>query len=333
MKKFTEIGQFRQAIREIKSRCDYQGKDDNGDAIYAHNKPYPVLKFKGSVKLHGTNSAIALYKDSEGNLEYKFQSRERELSLESDNYGFMREMQGKDYKKLFEGIDFNDSCVIYGEWCGGNIQNGVAIAGLPKMFVVFAVRIDDVYQEFDKYKYLMIPEQGIYNIMQFKTYEIDVDINQPELVQNRIIEMTIEVEDECPVGKHFGVSGIGEGIVFVAHFDGERYVYKSKGMKHSSSHVKTISAVDVEAIQNINEFVEYAVTENRLSQGIDKMVELGIALDAKSTGDYLRWVYNDVIKEESDTIIQNGIDPKKIGSAISTKARQYWLNYLNSREL
>jgi len=333
MKKFTEIGQFRQAIREIKSHCDYQGKDDNGDAIYVHDKPYPILKFRGTIKLHGTNSAIALYRDSDGNQAYRFQSRERELSLDFDNSGFLREMLKKDYSKLFDGIQFNESCVIYGEWCGNNIQRGVAITGLPKMFVIFAVRIDDVYQEMNNFKHLMIPEQNIYNILQFKTYEINIDINQPELVQNDIIDMTLEVENECPVGKYFGVIGVGEGIVFEHNSTLGRYVFKSKGIKHSSSKVKTISAVDVEAIQNINEFVEYAVTENRLAQGIDKMKEMGIALEMKSTGDYLRWVYNDVVKEESDTMNENGIDAKKVGSAISAKAKQYWLNYLNSQEL
>ena len=28
--------------------------------------------------------------------------------------------------------------------------------------------------------------------------------------------MVLEVEAECPIGKHFGVSGIGEGIVFAS---------------------------------------------------------------------------------------------------------------------
>ena len=60
------------------------------------------------------------------------------------------------------------------------------------------------------------------------------------------------------------------------------------------------------------------------------MKELNIPLETKSTGDYLRWVVNDVIKEENDTIIANGINIKKIGSAISAKARMFWLNYLNS---
>ena len=76
--------------------------------------------------------------------------------------------------------------------------------------------------------------------------------------------------------------------------------------------------------------IEYAVTENRMKQGIDKMVEMKLPLEPKTTGDYLRWIYNDVIKEEGDTMEENNINPKKIGSAISAKARVFWMNYLNS---
>ena len=128
----------------------------------------------------------------------------------------------------------------------------------------------------------------------------------------------------------FNIDLVGEGIVFECFNDGHRYIFKSKGLKHSVSHVTKLASVDTEAVENVNAFIEYAVTENRLLQGIDKMKELGLPIEPKTTGDYLRWVYNDVVKEEADTMIANGIDQKKIGSAISAKARIFWLNYLNS---
>ena len=73
MKKFTDIGQYKNVIHDIKHNIDYKGKDENEDAIYLHDKPYPIIKFRGTVKLHGTNSAIVKYKDN----TYEFQSRER----------------------------------------------------------------------------------------------------------------------------------------------------------------------------------------------------------------------------------------------------------------
>jgi hypothetical protein len=325
MIKYTDIGQFREVIRQVKHDTDYKGKNEDGSPIYLHNVPYPTLKFRGTVKLHGTNSSIAKYKD-----RYEFQSRERILSLTSDNSGFMLAMKGKNYEKLFDGINFDDHCVIYGEWCGGSIQKGVAINGLPKMFVIFAVKIDNIYQDMFFYQNLKIEDQQIYNTLQFQHYFINIDFENPQMVQNDLIEMTQSVEAECPVGKYFGKIGVGEGIVWEHINRDTRHIFKVKGEKHQSSHIKTLVTVDTEEIKHIQEFVDYAVTENRLKQGIDKLIELGKPVDVKSTGDYLRWVYNDVVKEEEDTIVKNGIDVKKLGKEISNKAKVFWLNYLNS---
>jgi len=112
--------------------------------------------------------------------------------------------------------------------------------------------------------------------------------------------------------------------------DGLRYAFKSKGAKHQNSKVKTLNTVDTEKLDSLHEFVEYAVTENRLMQGITKMQELGKELCSQTTGDYLRWVIGDVIKEENDTIIKNQLDPKKLNPIISNKARVFWINHLNS---
>jgi hypothetical protein len=326
MKSFTDIGQFREVIRSVKTHHDYHGKDENGEPIYGHLTPYPILKFRGTVKLHGTNAGIRKEKDG----SYWFQSRENDLSLEKDNARFYALMNMRPYERLFDGIQFEDTCVIYGEWCGENIQKGVAITQLPKMFVIFAVRIDDVYMDLKQYSHLRMPEHDIYNILDFPHWEMDIDFNEPELVQNKLIDLTMAVEAECPVGKQLGVTGTGEGIVW-EHVNGPlRYIFKVKGEKHQNSKVKTLTTVNVEEVENMKAFIEYAVTENRMKQGIDKMIENHVPLELKSTGEYLRWVYNDVIKEESDTILKNGIDVKKLGSAVSAKARMYWMNHINS---
>lgn len=318
MKKFPSIEQFRNVIRTVKERHDYQGKDENEQPIYQHLSPYPIITFTGSTKLHGTNASVVLYKDG----HYEFQSRERVLSLIQDNAQFTLSMSNKELDFLFDDIEFNDYVAIYGEWCGRGIQKGVAISQLPKMFVIFGCKVDDEWFEFTKSD----PNQLIYNILDFKTWEIDIDFNQPELSQNKLIEWTLEVENECPVGKYFGISGTGEGIVFKANWNERSLIFKSKGEKHSASKVKTISAVDVDEINSINEFVDYVLTESRLNQGIEKLKEMGKEVSQKSTGDFLRWIVNDIHKEEQDTIIKNQLNPKKLNPAISNKARVWFFN-------
>jgi hypothetical protein len=319
MKKYPSIDQFRHVVRAIKVRHDYQGKDETGEPIYRNTDSYPIITFEGTVKLHGTNASVVKYKD-----RVEYQSRESVLSLQHDNYKFMLSMMDKNLDFLFEGIDFEDHIAIYGEWCGEGIQKGIAISELPKMFVIFGCKVDGKWIEFNKFD----NEQLIFNINQFKTWQIDIDFNQPEMVQNQIKDWTIEVENECPVGKHFGISGIGEGIVFKTMLDDQQFMFKSKGEKHSASRVETIAAIDVDKINSMNEFVDYVLTESRLNQGIEKLKEMQLDINQKSTGDFLRWIVNDVIKEEEDTIVKNQLDPKKINVLISNAARKWYFNYL-----
>jgi hypothetical protein len=316
MKKFPSIEQFRQVVRTFKSNCDYRGKDENDNPIYEQPLEYPTVVFKGTVKLHGTNAAIVRYKDG----RTEFQSRERVLDLQHDNCGFMLNMSAKNIDFLFSGLEFQDYIAVYGEWCGQGIQKGVAISELPKMFVIFACNVDGTWVYYNR----LSSDQGIYNVNVFQTYSVAVDFNRPEYAQNEIVRLTEAVENECPAGKYFGVSGIGEGIVWSATYNDRHYMFKTKGEKHSVSKVKTIASVNVEKIETLNAFSEYAVTENRLEQGISKLQELGKPLDKTSTGDFVRWVVNDVVREEQDTIVENQFYVKKLQQLISEKARKWF---------
>lgn len=317
--KFPSIEQFRNVIRTVCTQHDYQGKDENDNPIYNHLSPYPTLQFKGTVKMHGTNAGIVKFKDDD---EIQFQSKENTLTLRNDNAGFALAMSQKQLNFLFEGLECQDYVAVYGEWIGKGIQKGVAVSELPKTFVIFGCKVDGNWITYDRFD----NTQGIWNINQFPSWTVDIDFNNPQLIQNRLVELTMEVEAECPVGKHLGVIGIGEGIVWTS-LD-LQHKFKSKGEAHSASKVKTIASVDVEQLNSMNEFVEYAVTENRLKQGVEVLRTNGTPITEKSTGDFLRWVVNDIWKEEADTIVENQID-KKVNSLISTKARLWWFNNLD----
>jgi hypothetical protein len=323
MKKFPSIEQFRNVVRSVREHHDYKGKDENGSPIYVHTEPYPKIIFNGTVKLHGTNAAVVKYPD-----RVEYQSRERVLSILHDNSGFMMAMSNKNLDDMFGRMatEFKDYLAVYGEWCGQGIQKGVAVSELPKMFVVFAVRVDDVWVTPN---FFVDESQGMYNVNQFQTYSIEIDFNQPELSQNTLADITAKVEYECPIGKHFGVYGIGEGVVWTANYDGEYFQFKVKGEKHSASKVKTLASVDVEAVANLNEFASLVLTDSRLQQGIAFLTENGHRVDQTSTGTYLKWVVGDVFKEESDTIVKNQIDAKKVGGFLSNKAREWYFNYIN----
>lgn len=319
MKKYPSIEQFRNVIKAVRSIHDYRGKDENGLPIYEHKENYPVLKFQGTVKLHGTNSGIVKYSD--GRIE--FQSRERVLTLQYDNAGFMATMIDKNLEFIFESFPHTDFVAVFGEWCGGNIQKGVAINGLDKMFVIFGVMVDDGWVALPRD--LHDNANGIYNVLQFPAYEVEVDFNHPELVQNNIIELTNKVEESCPVGLFFNRIGTGEGVVFTCTTNPD-LKFKSKGEKHSVTKVRTLNPVDVELLEDVNEFVSSTVTENRLMQGISYFKENNIKVDAKNTGQFLSWIVKDVLKEEKDTLELNGLDEKLVKNGIVTRARMWYLN-------
>ncbi len=317
MKKYPSIEQFRNVVKAVKTSHDFQGKDEEGNAIYAHTEPYPTLTFRGTVKLHGTNASIVKYADG-----FTYQSRERVLSLDDDNAGFMSKMLETDLDVLFNRLPFTEYAAIYGEWCGKTIQKGTAVNALEKLFVIFGVRVDDVWLELPED--LHYNEARIYNILQFPTFSIDIDFNAPEQAQSKLTELTLAVEACCPVGKFFNIEGVGEGIVFTC-VSRPDLKFKSKGEKHSHTRVKVINAADVEMMENIDEFIEAVVTENRLNQGITYLNEQSIPVDAKSTGEFLRWVVMDVMKEENDTMEANGLDEKLVKKAIAAKARSWFM--------
>jgi hypothetical protein len=66
-----------------------------------------------------------------------------------------------------------------------------------------------------------------------------------------------------------------------------------------------------------------------LNQGLEYLDEMGLEFSRKSTGDYLRWVFNDILNEESDTLEASGLTKKDIGSPISRKAKVFYFNKLN----
>lgn len=335
MIKFPSINQFRNVVQHVRHKASYAGVDADGNVMYHPAPKYPTLTFVGTVKLHGTNAAI-VFSPSRG---ITFQSRERIISPGDDNAGFAEHFSKftDSLRALAEDLDilgetpYESTLVIYGEWCGGNIQKGVAITVLPKMFVVFAVKVNDEWRS-DLVHLCNVKEASIYSIENFPKWFKPINFENPEKAQNALAELTQTVEECCPVGKHFGQEGVGEGIVWRCVEDPSPDLwFKVKGEKHSASKVKTLAAVDIEAMETMSSFIAYAVTDSRLEQGLQNLLnEQKKPFAMTSMGDFIRWVHNDVLKEESDTIMANGIEPKKLGGPIALVARRWFIDKLNS---
>lgn len=341
--KFPSIDQYRQVVSNVLRYYNFEGLDVNGEAIYNPSKPKPVLKFIGTVKLHGTNFGIN-FNDEFGMWS---QSKENIITPQKDNAGssFFAESKKEVLLDLFNQIKqkYNINTTthtisLYFEWCGKGIQSKVGVCKLDKSAFIIGIKISNL-NDIEEAAYWVdckefkIPEHRIYNINDYKTYEIDIDFNHPELSQNKLIEMTLEVEKECPVSKAFGFDNeIGEGLVFSCNDNGNIYRFKSKGEEHSKkSKVHTLKPVDNDRINKILTIANEVCKEWRLDQMLTQSCDLlnGGQIETTKLGDFIRLVINDVLKEELDVLAENGIEPKEINKYISDISRKYFFSRFN----
>jgi hypothetical protein len=321
MHKYHSIEQFRKCIKEVQQYC-------------SHNSlPLPTLKFKGSVKLHGTNAGVEL----PANIP---QSRNCILTEQNNNFGFwtFHNERKNIFKKIYEKLNIPYPIVIYGEFAGKGIQQNVAISNIEKSFFIFGIKVitgeDSWYwlEDFNLYD----NEEELDSLSFYKIYdlhglspknlEIEIDFNSPELSVPKLQELTLSVEQECPIAKQFGFSGIGEGIVWEHITEtGQMLSFKVKGEKHSSSKVKVLANVDVEKVNSVNEFVDKVLTESRLLQFYNELSSPTV----KDIGTFLKNISNDILKEESDTLEESGLTMKDIGSKLSKQAKEWFMEKIN----
>lgn len=331
MEKFTSIEQFRNVVKTIKN---YFNQIDSPHLI-------PTYTFIGTVKLHGTNVGVRRFHG-----KFYPQSRERILDITSDNYGFaafVASLGEETLNKIFDqiGAHEDDDITIYGEWIGKSIQDTVAISQLPgRQWVIFAVKKNGKYES-DLLKMLDVTDFhqigvnnkfGVYNIYEISTYEVIVNFKTPETSVAEFEKYTIEVEEQCPWGKKFDITGIGEGIVWTCKDrpSDENLWFKTKGTKHSKSKVKTIVPVDIEHINNIRACVDIVLSEGRLKQGLEwLLVQEKLEFIPENVGKFLKWVANDIIKEEYDTITENGFEWKHVVKEINTRSREWYFAKMN----
>jgi len=351
---FPSIGQFANVIAAVNRKATYKGNDEQDEPIYDKFASKPTLKFIGTTKLHGTNAGVILdfYNDT-----IYFESRESIIIPTKDNAGFatyMSTIQTEFAKEIIDSLglettDWNpyskedgfwkdNVLAIYGEWCGGSIQTGVAINGLEKMFVILnaTIRTRETTESrnldwfpIDEIKKMKLTDKKVYNIYDFKTWEIQIDFEKHHEFVNQIIENTIVVEDECPFAKEFGKSGIGEGIVYIsitAPYNTSDFWFKSKGEKHAKSKVNTLKPVDNDKINHLIEIANKVTPSWRLEQMFNLTFDTlnGGIVTTEKLGDFIKAVNNDICKEETLLLEEENIQFKDIVKFVTKITKDYF---------
>lgn len=339
-KVYDKIRQFKDIVRNIRFLANHKGIDENGEPL-VEGSLKPTIEFTGTIKLHGTNAGIC-YTPIKGIIAQK---RSTLLAVDSSpgtHFEFNRFVQHtqKEYlTELLVDIYKENNCTnhqitLYGEWAGKSIQKGVGISLLDKSFYIFDCLIYNFETKektwIDISELEVDSESNVFNIYDFPTFKVNIDFNNPGLIQNQLVEITTKVEQDCPVSRQLlgdiEDKLVGEGVVWTAYWKNQKHIFKVKGEKHSTSKVKKLASVDPELIKSVLEFVDYAATENRIQQGIKEVN----ATEKKDMPALLRWVANDIITEENDTLTTNSLQWRDVQREVSNRVRQYYFKTLNT---
>ena len=336
LRKFPSIEKFRHLLESI-------------PRVFSARAP-TSLTFRGTVKLHGTNAGIVKwYKSGVTTI----QSRNRVLasrngewtSLGADNAGsraFLMERDPDDLIKLVERAleasgrpPPSDHLAVFGELCGGNVQKHVAIAKLPKMFVVFAIQVDRRWLDLGDFAFEFEAKATtrIYSARSFRTETVVLDVADPEPARLELERLTAEVDAQCPVAMQLGgVVGVGEGWVWqcLDQPGCQSIWFKTKGEAHAGPPPKNKVpravrvASEVDPASGAEELVERHVNEALLIKGTREMPSLLAAGDMRSLTAFIEWVYADVLKEEGDTMAASNISAKDVRRIVSRVAAAWY---------
>lgn len=290
------------------------------------NVPLPRVTYRAKVKLHGANCAVQVLPD-----QMVCQSRTTILTPKDDFKGFARWAHG--HEAYFRGLP--TGLVVYGEWAGPGVEAGMAVSGLSaKIFAVFAVRrgLEDtapmVTEPVEISAILGVLPAGMY-VLPWQGEQLCVDFGDRASLDAVALEANARVEaveQEDPwVKATFGISGLGEGLVFYAVEAPEHpanLMWKAKGAKHRTAGTKTAVQVAPTVVAGISDFVQLMVTDARLDQGLSTC---GGQKDKRMTPKFLAWVTADVQKESAAELAASGLTWPQVEKAVTARAREWFL--------
>jgi hypothetical protein len=161
-----------------------------------------------------------------------------------------------------------------------------------------------------------------------------MDVDDPKSFIHRATMVTLEVEKECPFAKSFGLSGVGEGIVWkAAHPLGSdsRFWFKTKGPLHritNTDALKKSVAIRGSNKTKAKSFAEAAVTVQRLEQAWDYLGEMEIKRNKAGLSEFNRWLNNDVEVEEKKAIADLDVNKHTLRKEIQWIGKAYYFKRL-----
>jgi hypothetical protein len=339
-----KLGDVRQLLIQAGVVTVQRGEGEETASVTYSPNTFDIV---GTVKLHGTHADIVVHTDD----RTTFQSRNKEmLTKERDNCGFVAAMESQNaailglrdrYHERFcelnpeEPIDRSKPLLLAGEWIGQGIQKGVAITQLPRTFVIVSASINGTWLPDTVYADIHDEEHNIYHISRAGFYHTTLNLNNLPESLHSLNEITAKVENRCPFAATFDIHGKGEGIVwkFSLYPSHSQLWFKVKVTDFQATASAPTDPAKIAKLGVAAAFAARVVTEVRLEQAWDYLAEMGIKRDNTATGQFLKWLCNDVRVEEKTEIETRGIDGKALNGAIGKLAKPWFLGRVSTESL
>jgi hypothetical protein len=219
--------------------------------------------------------------------------------------------------RLFTENFNNINLVIYGEAFGGKMQKMSKTYGANLQFIVFDVKIDDVWTT------VLAAENIATKLgLEFVPYNrIPTTLEDIDAERDRDSEVAIR----RGLGSH-----IREGVVLRPLFEccksnGDRVICKHKREEFTErqNEPKVVDATKLEVLANASAIANEWVTPMRLNHVLDKFPDVGM----ERTRDVISAMIEDVYREGEGEIIQS----KEAETAIGRKTAQLLKQYLQNK--
>lgn len=328
------IEQFHNVVKSVEKAKDLVDEKEIGARKKALDS---VIVYKGKIKLHGQNGAINICPE-----DIRIQSRSHFLP-ENTPFGKLFYPNISYFKECFNKTN-SKFMVIFGEFCGPKVQNGVALAKLKgNVFVIFSILMNGVLIIEPELIHQILPDlPKNFFILDWFTKEYSFNFMKKDQMQKNIDEINdivAKIDQECPwTLKHFDIHGPGEGIVFypvslkdnngnLSIQDFCTFVFKAKGESHRGVKNQKSVQVQPEKASDADKFALLMVTTPRLEQGLKE-----VGLDSHSIGKFINWIKTDVEKEGKDELEESGLEMKEVLSSVSKVAGSWYQNMLKSKK-
>lgn len=343
MNKLGKIYDFKTTINDMHSYFNYVNKSNQKDLIY------PTLYCIGTVKVCGTQMCVV-----ESNHQRHYQSKNKIITVNDDNYDCAKFCEEHKYNfdsifnKIYKNYGYDEDLAycIFMEYFGKNISgHNTAISNIDRKAMIFDVRVFDnqqnlIYSTIDNI--LMSGDydcepilsklygNDIFNTYMFKTYELMLDLKNPEETADKINNILQSIENECPVGKFFNKIGICEGIVWSTRLYDKLFTFKTKtrtylegdkSRKNKKPKEKLIVQYEPEVIEKVETFVNEAITFDRLEQAKNHINKSEFN-DVRDLGKVIKFMINDILEEERLTIAHNNFSKDLLCKCIAEQVKK-----------